>query len=237
MTASTPRSRTRSMSAGWLTVHTWTSLPAACASATKSGSARISEIPGPSAVALLSSSSRRTGRNRLPISWTVGIPGTSSAIRRTASWEKLIIRTAGRPAHSTGRPSPSRPNRRRLSTSASSTLRVCRVGCLVSIARRRLPGVAVMYSSSRSRVSTRPFSTSGSSVTERISSSAHRLRPRGRRAPNWYCSSSARCSAETTPRPLEVRRIRRSCTQTSTPSRVSRTSHSTASAPTAAAPR
>ena len=37
MTASTPRSRTRSMSAGRFTVHTWTSLPAAWASATKSG--------------------------------------------------------------------------------------------------------------------------------------------------------------------------------------------------------
>ena len=69
-----------------------------------------------------------------------GMPGARSAIRRTASCEKLIIRTAGFPAHSTGRPFPSSPKRRRLSTSASSTFRACRVGCLVSIASRTRAG-------------------------------------------------------------------------------------------------
>src|SRR3954453_20811885 len=140
MATSTPRSRTRSMSAVRLTVQTWTSLPAAWASATNSGSDRSSPMLGPTAVAAPCRSSRRTGRSRLPISCTVGTPGANSAIRRTASWEKLIIRTAGLPAHSTGRLLPSSPKRRRQSTSASSTLRAWRGGGFVSVGSPPVPG-------------------------------------------------------------------------------------------------
>ena len=98
------------MSAALLTVQTCTSLPAAWASATNSGSERSSAIPGPTAVALPVSSSRRTGAQALADQLhgrACRAPGR--AIRRTASCEKLIIRTAGFPAHSTGRPVPEQP--------------------------------------------------------------------------------------------------------------------------------
>src|SRR4051812_16373436 len=55
--------------------------------------------------------------------------------------------------------------------------------------------------------------------------------------PKSSSASSAISSVDTTPRPLDVRSIRRSCTHTSTPSRVSRTSHSRPSAPSSMARR
>ena len=147
---------------------------------------------------------------------TRGTAGASWRIRRTASSEKLITRTG--PSGS-----PAQPKCSSSSVSRRSTSPPYRVGCLVSIATSTRRSVSATRDSSFLRVSrwerSSVLTTSGSSS------------PASSRAfhePQSRPSSSVSSRVETRPRPLEVRRTERSCTQTRCPSAVSRTSHSSA---------
>src|SRR4051812_1676653 len=90
-------------------------------------------------------------------------------------------------------------------------------------------------SSRRSRVSTCRRSQSGASQAAVSNGSAGS--PASCQEPKSSSARSAISSVDTTPRPLDVRSMRRSCTQTRMPSRVSRTSHSRPSAPSSMARR
>ena len=130
-------------------------------------------------------------------------PGRASGGRRAARSSSSGRRAC--PAHSTGRAVAQQPVAAQAARPAPP--RPC--GCAGSGAWSRspaapCPGVAVMYSSSRSSVRTRPFSTSGSSVTDRISSSAQRLPAAACARRTGTARARRRCRAETTPRPLEV---------------------------------
>src|SRR4051794_21515032 len=90
-------------------------------------------------------------------------------------------------------------------------------------------------SSRRSRVSTCRRSQSGASQAAVSNGSAGS--PPSCQEPKSSSARSAISSVDTTPRPLDVRSMRRSCTQTRMPSRGSRTSHSRPSAPSSMARR
>ena len=127
----------------------------------------------------------------------------------------------------TGEVSPSRgcasPNRSSSATRCSSTRPAYRVGCLVSIAISTRCGCSTTSWSSRSRVSTRCAPSrrrSGYSAYSSLAAAGCFQEPKS------SCRSCASSSVETTPRPLEVRLTRRSCTHTSCMSAVRRTSHS-----------
>src|SRR5215207_7071597 len=169
--------------------------------------------------------SRRSAGTRRHHSDTVGRAGASSRTRRNATGEKLITVTR-EVARSAGAASSNFSSSR---TSCCSTSPAYRVGCLVSISTRTSRPTWATTSSSRSRVST------GSSVLSRSSMYAP---PSGRcHDPKSNPRRSSRSKSLTTPVPSEVRSTRRSCTHTRCPSRVSRTSHSSASAPSSIARR
>ena len=176
--------------------------------------------------------------------------GRAAALAASATGAKLITltrpsmwdgrrRADARSVTSNGR--PAQPNRRSTRTSSFSTSPAYLVGCFVSTSRRTSRLTSLTSPSNVSNLSTPPaVCRSGATPARYGSSRSVRSAASGHSADNdsasyheekSSASSRARSISLTGPAPSEVRLTVRSCTQTRCPSCVSRTSHSSASAP------
>ncbi|CAG6918715.1 hypothetical protein PICSAR65_04371 [Mycobacterium avium subsp. paratuberculosis] len=145
----------------------------------------------------------------------MGSSGAARRIRHTADAENDITTARDRSAEA----GAAMPNRCSSASSLVSTSEPYRTGCLVSM------------NSFTGRRQSSTSDTSASSVSKLVSPCAPSSRQLSCQAPYSSSRSCASVIVLTNPAPVEVRSSRRSCTHTRWPSRVSRTSHSTPSAP------